>query len=61
MTPRGEYSDKENYDVLDFVTYNGSSFVAKQPTTGHAPTLSLNDNYWQLLASGGGIFYVEIP
>lgn len=46
----GEYSATTSYEKLDSVTYNGSSYVAKQDVeAGIAPT---NTTYWTLMAQG---------
>ena len=50
MIAKGDYSDTEQYEKLDFVMYNGCSYVAKQSTIGNIPT---NKDYWQLLSGKG--------
>ena len=50
MLLKGEYDSNTQYEILDVVTYNGSSYVAKQSTQGNLPT---NTNYWLLLAEKG--------
>lgn len=50
FVPRGEYSSTETYDFLQFVHYNGSSYVAKKETTGNTP--AENNEFWQILAKG---------
>lgn len=50
FVPRGEYSSTETYDFLQFVYYNGSTYVAKKETTGNAPVE--NNEFWQILAKG---------
>ena len=50
MIAKGDYSDAEQYEKLDFVMYNGCSYVAKQSTIGNIPT---NKDYWQLLSGKG--------
>ena len=50
IMPKGEYDASTTYSMLDLVSYNGSSYVAKQSTTGNLPT---NTTYWQLSAYGG--------
>ncbi|GAB4013064.1 hypothetical protein [Nocardioides ultimimeridianus] len=48
---KGAYSATVDYNVLDVVTSDGSSYVAKaNPPVGTAPT---NTTYWGLLASRG--------
>ncbi|MCB5201873.1 hypothetical protein LH464_05195 [Neorhizobium sp. T786] len=52
---KGEYDAGEAYVANDGVRYNGSSWVARQPTTGNAPpNLPTTENaYWSLLAIKG--------
>lgn len=50
LMPKGEYNAATTYEMLDLVSYNGSSYVAKGTTTGNLPT---NTTYWQLSAYGG--------
>ena len=48
---RGTYSALNTYDKLDWVVYNGSSYVCKiNGTSAHSPT---ETGYWQLLAAKG--------
>jgi hypothetical protein len=47
---QGEYSSGTTYQAGMSVSYNGSSYVARQTTTGNVPT---NTTYWQLLAAKG--------
>ncbi len=49
--PRGQYSDTETYDYLDFVYSGDASYIAKKLTTGNPP--AEDNEYWQLLARGG--------
>ena len=51
MIPKGDYDAAETYTMLDVVSYKGKSYVAKQTTTGNAPT---NTTYWQLMVDGQG-------
>lgn len=46
----GEYNAGTTYVKNNVVTYNGSSYFAKQETTGNVPT---NTAYWGLLAQRG--------
>ncbi len=48
---KGAYNNSTAYVLDDIVYYNGSSYVAKQSTTGNVPT---NGTYWNVLASGSG-------
>lgn len=50
INPRGAYSAGTEYALMDSVSYNGSSYLAIQTTTGNLPT---NATYWQLLAAKG--------
>ena len=46
----GEYNSATNYEKLNVVTYQGSSYCAKGATIGNLPT---NTTYWDLMASKG--------
>ena len=50
ITPKGEFNELTEYQVLDIVTYQGSSYISLQKTTGNLPT---NEEYWQLVAQKG--------
>ena len=50
LMPKGAYDASTTYELLDIVSYNGSSYIAKGTTTGNLPT---NTTYWQLSAYGG--------
>lgn len=47
--PKGAYSPSTTYHLLDFVSYQGSTYICKQTSTGNAPT---NTTYWQIMAQG---------
>ena len=47
---RGEYDAEANYEKLNVVSYNGSSYCAKTSTQGNLPT---NTDYWDLMAEKG--------
>lgn len=51
ITSKGEYVSGVSYQILDVVTYNGSSYVAKR-NTGSVPT----SDDWQLLAQKGDTY-----
>ena len=51
FVPRGIYDNAATYDFLDFVYYNGNTYVAKKLTVGNEP--QENDEYWQIFAKGG--------
>ena len=46
----GEYNSETQYEKLNVVTYQGSSYCATKNTKGNLPT---NPDYWQLYASKG--------
>lgn len=48
IKPTGVYNPSTTYGIGDSVSYQNSSYIAIQPTTGNIPT---NTTYWQLLAS----------
>lgn len=50
ITPKGEFNELTEYQVLDLVTYQGSSYISLQKTTGNLPT---DEEYWQLVAEKG--------
>lgn len=47
---KGAYSGATAYVIDDAVSYNGSSYICIQASTGNLPT---DTNYWQLLAQKG--------
>ena len=51
IIPKGAWNDTDTYSMLDLVSYNGSSYIAK--TSVPANTLPTNTSYWQLSAYGG--------
>ena len=48
LIPKGDYNGSTTYNMLDFVYYDGASYVCKKTSTGNAPT---NTEYWQILAN----------
>ena len=50
ITPKGEFNELTEYQILDLVTYQGSSYISLQKTTGNLPT---DEEYWQLVAEKG--------
>jgi hypothetical protein len=50
LDPKGEYDSLETYVAGDSVSYQGSSYVAIQATTGNLPT---NNLFWQVIAEKG--------
>lgn len=50
ITPKGEFNEATTYQKLDVVSYQGSSYICLQETTGNLPT---NTEYWQLIAQKG--------
>lgn len=51
LIPKGAWNSTDTYSMLDLVSYNGSSYIAK--TSVPANTLPTNTSYWQLSAYGG--------
>ena len=49
VVPKGAYNANTTYEILDLVTYNGSSYIALKSTKGNVPT---NTTYWQLHGQG---------
>lgn len=47
--PTGEYDETHEYERLDVVYYEGSSYVAKTDSIGQLPT---NTDYWDCIAVG---------
>ena len=50
LMPRGAFDANVQYDILDLVSYNGSSYIAFGPTKGNLPT---DTTKWMLSAYGG--------
>lgn len=50
IVPKGAYSGATAYTKLDLVSYEGSSYIALQNTTGNLPT---NETYWQCVSAKG--------
>jgi hypothetical protein len=50
ISNKGEYNSETNYEKLNVVTYQGSSYCAKKPCKGIVPT---NSEFWQLYAEKG--------
>lgn len=50
VVPRGTYSSTTSYEMLDIVTYEGSSYLVKTGCSGITPP---NTAYYQLIASKG--------
>ena len=51
VNPRGAYDSTADYNVLDLVSYQGSSYLCRTACKNKLPT---NTTYWQVFASGGG-------
>ena len=55
LIPKGDYDASATYNALDWVRYNGASWVCKlDNTTNITPTISATTN-WQLLAEDGTV------
>lgn len=64
VTNRGEYISSKSYEILDIVSYNGSSFMSKIDDNTSVPAeeispdeLLINEN-WQLVAKKGDTYKV---
>lgn len=47
IIPKGDYAPAVTYEMLDLVTFNGMSYIAKGTTVGNPPT---NTTYWQCMS-----------
>ena len=47
IIPKGDYDPAVTYEMLDLVTYNGMSYIAKGTTVNNPPT---NTTYWQSMS-----------
>lgn len=50
LTPKGAYNSSAQYETLDILSYNGSSYLVLQNCVGVTPP---NSTYYMLLASKG--------
>ena len=50
LMPKGDYNSATAYAVLDWVRYQGASYVCKQASQGNLPT---NTTYWSMLVQDG--------
>ena len=50
LNPLGDYNSETEYEKLDVVLYQGSSYVAVKESIGQLP---INTEYWEKLVSGG--------
>lgn len=46
IMPKGDWTSATTYEMLDLVKHNGTSWLAKQTSTGIEPTED-NSEYWQ--------------
>lgn len=46
IIPKGDYNAETQYEMLDLVRHNGTSWLAKKESTGIEPTVE-NAEYWQ--------------
>lgn len=53
ITSKGEYDSLKSYEILDVVTYQGSSYLSKKYNNNSLPT---NGDDWQLLAQKGDTY-----
>lgn len=58
VNPRGAYDSTADYNVLDLVSYQGSSYLCRTACKNKVPT---NTTYWQVFASGAqGVDYDDL-
>jgi hypothetical protein len=50
IIPRGEYDANTTYEMLDLLSYGGTSWIAKQTVAGIEPS-DANGEYWQKVFS----------
>ena len=48
IMPKGTWSAETEYEMLDLVYYNGTSWLAKKSSVGIVPS-DANSEYWQKL------------
>lgn len=60
MVSKGQYNASTQYSPLDIVSFRGGSYLAKQETLGHEPTLNQDSEYWQQLAAPGAEGQISI-
>lgn len=46
LTNKGTYDSNTQYNILDYVVYEGKAYIATEPTKGNLPT---DTNYWTSL------------
>lgn len=46
ILPKGEYNASTTYEMLDLVSHNGASWLAKKTVSGIEPSIE-NNEYWQ--------------
>lgn len=55
VTPKGEYDRSKTYEILDIVSYNGSSYISKINNNTSLPTTGT----WQLIAQKGDTYEMQ--
>ena len=46
IMPKGDWAAETEYEMLDLVKHNGTSWLAKKVSSGVEPTVE-NDEHWQ--------------
>lgn len=46
IMPKGDYKEESQYELLDLVKHNGTSWIAKKASIGIEPS-EANSEYWQ--------------
>lgn len=57
IIPKGEYNENETYEMLDLVSYNGVSWIAKKTVVGIAPS---DGEYWHNMFNISGIEFNQM-
>ena len=53
IIPQGAYNPSSTYHMLDAVSYNGNSYIAKKTTQGNTPTA--DNEFWMLMSAGSAV------
>ena len=53
IIPKGAYNPSSTYHMLDAVSYNGNSYIAKKTTQGNTP--SADNEFWMLMSAGSAV------
>jgi hypothetical protein len=54
IMPKGKWDAGTNYEMLDLVYHNGTSWLARKDSVGIEPS-EANEEYWQMMFDIGGV------